>query len=248
MSERLILDPHLYTLLAGWELLLGLWVLSGWSAHFSRWVVAVTFGFLATVSGYLGWLGVADCGCFGDVSVSPWWVFGLDVGILVASCLTRPPARRATDWAAADFAAPAGIALALIVIAYSAGVWAYGSLGVAVARIRGEVVVADPDVVDYGEATRGETRIRRVTVWNFSDTPIRVIGGTADCSCTALSDLPVTVPAGESRPVTVELRYVGTPGVFAHTAELMVDEGSMTSILHLTLRGRVEMLGAVPGG
>jgi hypothetical protein len=136
----LILDTHLYTVLAGWEVLLGLWVLSGWSSHVSRWAVAATFGCLAAVSGYLRWLGVADCGCFGDVPMSPWWVFALDVGVVIASCLVKPPARRATDWAAADFAVPAGTGLALLAVAYFASVWAYGSLGVAVARLRGEVV------------------------------------------------------------------------------------------------------------
>jgi hypothetical protein len=140
LSEYLILDSHSSTLLAGWEILLGLWVLSGWSAYVSRRVVAITFSVLASVSGYLGWFGVADCGCFGDVSVSPWWVFGLDVGIVIASCSVKPPVRRATDWAATDFAAPAGVGLALIAIAYFMSVWVYGSLDVAIARLRGEVI------------------------------------------------------------------------------------------------------------
>jgi hypothetical protein len=103
--------------------------------------------------------------------------------------------------------------------------------------------------VDYGEAARGEVRERRVTVWNFSDTAVRVVGGTTDCACSTLSDLPVTVPAGESRPLTVRLRYVGTPGVFAHAAELMIaDDQSATRKLQVTLRGRVGTPGAVPGG
>jgi hypothetical protein len=195
LPEYLILDTHLYLVLAGWEVLLGLWVFSGWSAYAARWAVAVTFGCLAAVSGYLGWLGVADCGCFGDVPTSPWWSFGLDIGIVVASCLVSPPAGRPTDWATADFVAPAGVGLALLAIAYLVSVWAYGSLGVAVARLRGEVIVVAPEVVDYGEAARGEVRERRVTVWNFSDTAVRVVGGTTDCACSTLSDLPVTVPA-----------------------------------------------------
>ncbi len=71
-TDHLILAGHLYPLFAGWEVLLGMWVLSGWSAHVSRWAVAATFPGFAAVSGYLGWLGVADCGCFGDVPTSPW--------------------------------------------------------------------------------------------------------------------------------------------------------------------------------
>ncbi len=176
-------------------------------------------------------------------------MFALDAGVVVACCLVRPPARRASDWSATDFAVPAGMGLALLAVAYFAGVWAYGSLGVAVARLRGEVVIADPSAVDFGGAARGEVRERQVMVWNFSPAPVRVVGGTADCACTTLADLPVTVPPGEGRPAIVRLRYVGTPGVFAHAAELMVaDDGGATRKLRLTLRGRVEAPGTVPGG
>ena len=50
------------------------------------WLAALgTFAAFAAVSGYLGWIGVASCGCFGVIKASPWWAFARSVGIAPAS-------------------------------------------------------------------------------------------------------------------------------------------------------------------
>jgi hypothetical protein len=67
-----------------WELVLGLWLISG-SHQRAAWLAALlTFAAFATISGYLGWSGVAACGCFGVIHASPWWAFGADCLALTA--------------------------------------------------------------------------------------------------------------------------------------------------------------------
>ena len=64
-------------------MVLGFWLISGANPAWS-WVAAFgTFVGFAGISGYFGWVGVANCGCFGVVRASPWAVFGVDVAALL---------------------------------------------------------------------------------------------------------------------------------------------------------------------
>src|SRR5262249_31188501 len=64
-------SPAVQIAAAEWELLLGIWLLSGWRA-FGSWLAALgTFLCFAGVSGYLGSIGVASCGCFGIIKATP---------------------------------------------------------------------------------------------------------------------------------------------------------------------------------
>lgn len=82
-------------LAVGWEVVLGLWLLSG-ACRAGAWVAAVgTFATFAAVSGYLGWIGQASCGCFGVIQASPWHAFAVDVTALALLAVARP------DWRAA---------------------------------------------------------------------------------------------------------------------------------------------------
>jgi hypothetical protein len=53
---------------------------------------------------------------------------------------------------------------------------------------------------------------------------VRLIGGTSDCSCVTTADLPVTLPPGEGRVVTVRMKIPASrPGVITRKAELWTD-------------------------
>ena len=82
-------QPSLQSLIVLGELLLGVWLLLPHGRFFSWLAATITFGVFATVSGYLGFLGQASCGCFGAIKTSPWWVIGLDIGILLALLQAR---------------------------------------------------------------------------------------------------------------------------------------------------------------
>jgi hypothetical protein len=62
---------------------LALLILSGFYWQRLRWVVLVLFAGFASYSFYLVTGGVSSCGCFGPVTVSPWWTLLLDTAIVL---------------------------------------------------------------------------------------------------------------------------------------------------------------------
>lgn len=72
------------------EVVLGLWLLSGFSSA-GAWAAAVgVFSLLAGVSFYLAILGKPSCGCFGKVAVNPWYTWAGDLIALAALWYWRP--------------------------------------------------------------------------------------------------------------------------------------------------------------
>jgi hypothetical protein len=214
------------------ELALGIWLLTGARPAAARLVTLLTFTIFAGVSCYAGVVGRASCGCFGKVPLSPWYAFAADVAVVVALLLTRPrrwevlPAPRAS-------LRPAllGIVAVAVLVLTTAGVSvAFGSMDAALARLRGETVSIAPADVDVGAGGAGEVKEAVVEVRNWADRPIRVVGGTADCSCVTLQDLPVEVPPGEARSITISVRLPGAPGLFMRLAFLRIDDGRMRPV------------------
>jgi hypothetical protein len=218
-------SPQWQTLVIGWELGLGFWLVSG-AARWGAWVTALlTFAGFAVVSGTLGLQGVADCGCFGVIKASPWWAFGVDVVVLLLLLLFRPA------WDGSEirgFARPAiklasGAAVLLSLSAGGSKV-VFGSVSAGFAKLRGQKVSAT-GYVDFGPSVPGQYLEAAATITNYSDEPPRLIGGTSDCSCITTTDMPLTIPPGQTFPFVVKLRVAPntTPGQLTRTAEIWTD-------------------------
>ncbi|HEY8505848.1 MAG TPA: MauE/DoxX family redox-associated membrane protein [Gemmataceae bacterium] len=229
-----------------WEVVLGLWLVSG-KYPLGSWLAAVgTFAAFAGVSGYLGWIGQADCGCFGSVQASPWHAFAVDVLALMLLARARPalrslrdlprPALRRAGGAAFLFLAGAAVMFGLLA---GLGAWTFGSLDAALARVRGERISVRPGFVDVGRGVPGQSVEAVVELVNRTDRPVRVIGGTSDCSCVTTYDLPVTLEPGEPRPVSIHVRLPGTPGLFNRQAFFWTDDDQARTIV-FPLTGRIE--------
>jgi hypothetical protein len=93
-------------------------------------------------------------------------------------------------------------------------------------------------VIDAGEEPIGTVKRLPVVVRNDSPRDVRLIGGTAGCSCTTTQSLPVTVPADGETTVEIELKFRGTPGDFQHTFEFFTDAKAQPK-LHGVIVGRV---------
>ena len=234
--------PEFQVAVIEFEVFLAVWLLSGWRPLGSWLLALATFTGFAVVSFWQGWIGQASCGCFGRLAVSPWYAFTLDVTLLALLLIGRPDLKPLRSDARRSFArallpAAGGLgALALVTGLLLGGAHvAFGSMPAALAYFRGERVSVTPRLVDVGAGVGGETRRVSVTVTNWTDGPVQLFGGTADCSCTVLHDLPVTVPARESRSVAVEMRLPGTPGLFTRKAAFLIDEGGLKRLdFHLT--------------
>jgi hypothetical protein len=216
-------QPWVQLLTAEWELVLGLWLISGAAPRLSWLAALVTFAAFAAVSGYLGWVGVASCGCFGAVEASPWWAFGVDVAAVALLAVGRPagqpPAphflRAAGLWAG-------GVALACGLLA-AAGSLFFGSVEAAVAKLRGETVTVSPAYVDFGAGRPGERLEATVTATNYTGEPVRLIGGTTDCGCATLDDFPIAIPPGGKANFRIRLTVIGSGGRLTRNVMVRTD-------------------------
>ncbi|MCI0461710.1 MAG: DUF1573 domain-containing protein [Gemmataceae bacterium] len=237
--------PEFQVAVIQFEVFLAVWLLSG-KRPLGSWLVALaTFAGFAAVSFYQGETGQSSCGCFGRLKVSPWVAFGLDVLVLAVLVLGRPDPEPVGEKSRGPFAAalrPAAWGLLGILVLGSLLIGlahvAFGSLPAAIAYLRGERISISPRLVDVGAGARGEEREVAVTVSNWTDQPIRLIGGTADCSCTVLDDLPVTIAPQESRSVSIRVSLSGAPGIFTRKAGFLIDDESVQRI-HFRLTGQI---------
>ena len=214
-----LLSPAVQTAAVGWELFLGIWLLSG-SARRLAWLAAlVTFAAFAVVSGYLGVLGQAHCGCFGVIEASPWVAFGVDVLVLLLLAVARPKSEAASP---AGVRWVGGVAVVLVVL-FAGSLIVFGSAEAAVANLRGQTLTTTSHLA-FESGTVGELRTATATVRNWTDAPLRLIGGTSDCSCIATEDLPVIVPPNGGVKVRVTLKIpAGTPGQLTRSLEFLTD-------------------------
>ncbi len=212
------------------ELVLGIWLLSGAYPRRAWLAACVAFLLFAGTSLYLGLAGQASCGCFGRLAVSTWTALALDLGALFALWISRPAEVNLRLLSVASFRPSALRLCAVAAVVTVAGIflvslpYSDSPLGAALARLRGESIGVDPPLSELGEGSPGEERQFEITLRNYTDRPMRIIGGTADCSCVTTSDLPITVPQGEARRITVMARFVGPVGVAQQVFRLFTDD------------------------
>lgn len=210
-----------------WELLLGLWLLSR-KARVGSWLAAIcTFVLLAGISAQLGWIGETSCGCFGRIKASPWLAFGVDITMLLLLTIGRPSPevlrRELTRGAVEVGWFVLGVSMCFALLGGGA-IWFFGSPEAALAKLRGEALTVSPGYVDFGIGKSGSTLEAVVEVQNWTYYPVRLIGGTSDCSCVTSTGLPISVPpqGSVSIPLLLKVRR-SAPGVFTREAELWTD-------------------------
>ncbi|MBI2805192.1 MAG: DUF1573 domain-containing protein [Planctomycetes bacterium] len=227
------------------EIFLGIWLLTG-AAAVGAWLTALTtFTIFAGISFYLGVIGQTSCGCFGRFPPSPWWAFALDAVVIGLLLLGRPDfaglrderGGRLTRTMLPTLYAILGV-FAISISLYAIAFAGYGSIPAAIAHLRGERISVQPRLADVGTGTLGDQREAEIDVTNWTEHPIRLIGGTADCSCTVLGDLPLTIPPNETRTVKVDVAMTGKPGIFTRKAAFLVDDEGFKAVT-FRLTGRI---------
>lgn len=224
------------------EAILGLWFLSGWAKR-AAWLVAVAFFLvLAGTSLYLGLLGQSSCGCFGRIPVSPWGAFGLDVVCLTALVWCRPSIHGMerfgfSRWRWDAITIASGV-VAILGVGLGGILLAGVHPGDFLARARGELVSVDPPVTDMGTDVSGQAHRFTVRLQNHTDHTVKIVGGTANCSCLATGDLPISIPPGESAPITVTGSFKGTTGLFQNEFYLYTDDEKHHRVL-ARFKGRI---------
>jgi hypothetical protein len=224
-QDSILLTPRLLVAVIEVELLLGLWLLSGWATR-AAWVAALAFfGLLSAATFYLALEGQRSCGCFGRVEVNPWITFALDVAAMLALLIWRPARRQSTTAIGSmPYALKTALsASVLVAVAGGAFLLLTDDPARALAQLRGETLSVDPPVTDVGEGPAGEQRTFTVQLVNHTDHTVRVVGGTTTCQCIATNDLPISIVPNHSEPMTVQIRFRGSPGRFQHRFVLYTD-------------------------
>ncbi len=81
-----------------------------------------------------------------------------------------------------------------------------------VGLVLGSVNQNEPFVIELGRVPPDSTHIRKVSLKNETSNPIRIDGFKASCECTSVGGLPVDVPAGKVRDVSVLTDLASEPG------------------------------------
>jgi hypothetical protein len=220
-------SPMIQSAAVLWELVLGLWLISSLVRPLSWLAALATFTLFAVISGYLGSIGQAKCGCFGTIEASPWAAFAVDIAAIAALLFTMP---KRDSWRAVDVsplflkALPLlGGAAAILALSALGSTLTYGSISAGLAKLRGESIGA-PSYVDFGSAKPGEKLEQQVEVRNWTKVPIRLIGGTSDCSFITTSKMPLTIPPGEVISVAINLKVPSSDaGAFTRSAAIWTD-------------------------
>ncbi|MFL5328691.1 MAG: MauE/DoxX family redox-associated membrane protein [Gemmataceae bacterium] len=223
------LPPGLVALTTLVELALGIWLFSGVRRAGAWLATTALFGVFAIASLAKGLEGQVSCGCLGAIKVNPWATFGADCLLVAGLCVRRPALRDLADdlrWLRGRFLRVIPGTVAVLVLAAVTGVWIYGSFDAAVAALRGEAVTYS-SLVELPEGTVGTVGESAVEIVNRSDHPLRITGGTNDCSCMTYAALPLTVEAGNRGSVHIWLRRPATSGRYTRKAELLTDDKDM---------------------
>lgn len=204
------------------------------------WLVSVaTFGAFAVYNMDSIRVGQASCGCFGSVPMSPWNALALDVAVLALLALWATLNRdtRSVRQGLPDVVAfSGGIAVTSLIWLMVVHV-GFGSTAAMWSALRGDHMFLETSVVDFGPVPSGQAAEHHLVIRNSSAADIRVIGGTSNCACTLIPDLPTTVAPGESRRLLVRMNVPRTSGAFQINAVLWTDSQTNEAIPVL-LRGR----------
>ncbi len=220
------------------ETLLGLWLLSGIAPRGAWFMASITFVLMACISSYLGLTGQPSCGCLGKVELAPWYSFSLDVVAVAALWFLRPGdfSARALrdDWLLRlfrrEFYLASGAGL-IFVGTVAALFMAFPSLSEGLTFLRGESLTIEPSVVEVGNGEAGELRDFSLTIHNHTSRPISLVGGQAACGCITTEELPLDVPAGESRTIACKFHFRRTVGKFHYPYTLYTNDGSYSVVV-----------------
>jgi hypothetical protein len=127
--------------------------------------------------------------------------------------------------------------LATLAVLISVLSWHYGSLPLAMAKLRGERFVLSPAEIDLGDCDPRTQHTAKLTLTNLTARPLRVVGTEEGCSCITLGELPIVAAPGEARDITVRATLPASGG-YSQKMLLYVDDGRLQTLV-VRIRARV---------
>jgi hypothetical protein len=192
------------------ELLFGLWLLFGLYARHTRFAAVGVFAVFACVSLLQALRGQPTCGCFGKLSIDPWYTCAIDSAAVVCLLLAKK-GRALEPEIAFDQAAtvPARVWASLLVSAAILSCVGGASLWFIRQRNRTEnaqqTLVVSDGALDFGEVWCQRRFPWTLPLYNASPEPITITGLEASCACTSVDGTPMTVRPGETAALQLQL-------------------------------------------
>lgn len=126
----------------------------------------------------------------------------------------------------------------VLVTAAGAVLWHYGSVGSALASLRGERYYCEPDRIHVGSMVPGSTGKVVVRVSNLSSQPLGLLGAHESCGCMVADGIPTTIPPLEARSIVVQVTAGDKEEYFEHSLTLYFDDPDRPEY-RVSLHGRV---------
>jgi hypothetical protein len=112
------------------------------------------------------------------------------------------------------------VALAVLAgLAYSQ----FGSIGTALAFLKGDRVLLYPRVQSIGSLPQGEPKSVCTIIKNVADREINIVGAKPSCDCVVASKLPLSLRPGASAPLDVLFQGSSRTGVISGNLILFTD-------------------------
>lgn len=102
--------------------------------------------------------------------------------------------------------------------------WRYGSVGDALAAMRGHTMRVSPRVADLGRGNIGTTRIIEYRLRNLSSKSISFLGAQTQCTCMLVNEhFPFEIAPFQVRAIRLSSRIPPPAGQFHQTVTLYTD-------------------------
>lgn len=247
-----IFDPFIQIVGIAWEYLLGgilvFFVLTSAERSAYVWLATlITFIIFAALSGYLGMIGQAECGCFGSLSLNPWATCAIDGLIICSLIICRPdiqsfftPKANISPSLCTDFAHTllGGFVLFGLTAGFSTIV--FGNFQYAFAFLLNEPVFA-PKYVVVGTVQAGEILEKEIVIVNRTNGTVKFIGGTTNCFCSTTKAMPFIIDPGKTARIPFKIKIpFATSGFFSQSVELWTD-CPQAKTLKVQIGGRIKV-------
>jgi hypothetical protein len=232
-DDSFLSTPWLQVAAIEMEILLGLWLLSGWAQRIAWGATVLFFTVVAGASLFSTLHGQNSCDCLGKLSVPPFVMLAVDTFVLIGLAICRPRlgGERGLRSPLISAVQVLAVAAALVLLAGATYLTAVENPRDALVWLRGERLTMSPISTQLESGPPGEIRQFEIEIGNHTDAPVRILGGTFNCACTVTDDLPLEIPAREMRRIQVKVRLAGTAGTFKRPFELYTNVPAQPRLL-----------------
>lgn len=208
------------------ELLLALWLISGWGQRTSLNVSAGLFALFTIVNAISGWQGATSCGCFGKVQVDPWIMSIVDLLIfaLIVLALRKTPTSDSDQTAREIVLGMAGIAAAITLFAYDY----FGSMSAFVGYLTNQPMVLEVATIEVESGNATDEHEFLVEVANLTSNRVQITTASSQCASIDFSELPCWLEANQRYSMTAKIRLPSEEGRFCRKFRLHTTVGELS--------------------